>query len=182
MFTIIILLLLLHAFFSGARRGFTLQVVYTVGYVISFIVARMYYQTLAAHLELYIPYPAVTPDTELVFFGQTISFSLDQAFYAGVAFLMILFVGWLLTRLIGVFAHGLTFVPILHQLDWVAGGLLSLVVMYVGIFLILVLLSMIPADFVQNQLRNSGISRFIIENTPILTKQIQDLWINDIIK
>ena len=181
MLSLLIILFLLIAFFSGAKRGFALQVVYTVGYLLSFLVAQYFYKQLADHLELYIPYPAVTPTSKLVFFDQTISFSLDQAFYAGIAFLLILMAGWLITRFVGIFAHSQTYLPVLKQVDWLAGGLLSVVVTFVMIFLLLSLLSFVPADFIQNQFKNSGLARYIVENTPILTNKIYDLWVTRVI-
>ncbi|MEA4830860.1 MAG: CvpA family protein, partial [Enterococcus thailandicus] len=160
MLSLLIIIFLLIAFFSGAKRGFALQVVYTVGYLVSFLVAQHFYKQLANHLELYIPYPAVTPTSDLVFFDQTISFSLDQAFYAGIAFLLILMAGWLITRFVGIFVHSLTYLPVLKQVDWLAGGLLSVVVTFVMIFLLLSLLSFVPSDFIQNQFRSSGLARY----------------------
>ncbi|EOL42237.1 hypothetical protein RV11_GL002154 [Enterococcus phoeniculicola] len=182
MVTLIIFLFLAIAFYSGARRGLTLQLVYTVGYFLSYLAARHYYKELAPKLELYIPYPSVTENSQLVFFTKEMGLELDQAYYAAIAFLIVLFIGWLVTRLIGIFAHSLTYLPILHQFDWVAGGLVSAALMYIGIFLVLSLLTLIPVDFIQNQFRASGLARSIVENTPVFSKQIQDLWVNTILK
>ncbi|MGM0125105.1 hypothetical protein IGI37_002502 [Enterococcus sp. AZ194] len=182
MVTLFIFILLAIAFYSGARRGLTLQLVYTVGYFLSYLAARLYYKELAPKLELYIPYPSVTENSKLVFFTKEMGLELDQAYYAAIAFLMILFIGWMVTRLIGVFAHSLTFLPILHQFDWVAGGVVSALLMYIGIFLVLSLLTLLPIDFIQNQFRASGFTRSIVENTPIFSNQIQNLWVNNILK
>ncbi|WP_165003736.1 MULTISPECIES: CvpA family protein [unclassified Enterococcus] len=181
MLSLLILFILLIAFFSGARRGFALQVVYTIGYFLSFLAAQYFYKPLASHLELYIPYPAVTPNSKLVFFDQAFSFRLDEAFYAGTAFLIILVIGWLLTRFVGIFVHGLTYLPILKQADWIAGGLLSLIVAYVTLFLILRLLSFVPIEGIQNQFSGNSLARFMVENTPILTDKIYDLWVTKVL-
>lgn len=181
MLSLLILFILLIAFFSGARRGFAMQAVYTLGYVLSFFVAQHFYKQLANHLELYIPYPAVTSTSKMVFFDQAISFRLDEAFYAGVAFLLILFVGALITRFIGIFVHSLTYVPLLRQVDWLAGGALSVVVAYVTIFLLLSLLVFVPVDFIQNQFSGNSLARFIVEKTPLLSDKIHDLWVTNII-
>ena len=181
MLSLLILFILLIAFFSGARRGFAMQVVYTIGYVLSFFAAQHFYKQLGRHLELYIPYPAVTSTSKMVFFDQAISFRLDEAFYAGVAFLLILLAGALITRFIGIFAHSLTYVPVLRQLDWLAGGVLSVVVAYVTIFLLLSLLTLVPVDFIQNQFSGNSLARFIVEKTPLLSDKIHDLWVTNII-
>ncbi|MGX7173826.1 CvpA family protein [Enterococcus ratti] len=181
MLTLLIVFILLMAFFSGARRGFLMQVVYTVGYILSFFAAQFFYKDLAKHLELYIPYPAVTSHSRMVFFNQAFSFKLDEAFYAGVAFLLILFIGGLITRFIGIFVHSLTYIPILRQVDWLAGGLLSVVIAYITIFLLLSLVTFVPIDSVQKQFSGNSVARFIVEKTPFLTDKIYKLWITNVI-
>lgn len=181
MLSLLILFILLIAFFSGARRGFALQTLYTIGYIISFLAAQHFYKLLASHLKLYIPYPAVTETSKMIFFDQAFSFQLDEAFYAGVAFILILIVGWLVTRFIGIFAHGLTYIPVLRQVDWLAGGVLSASIAYVMIFLILSLLVLLPVDSIQAQFSGNSSSRMIVEKTPLLTNKIYDLWINKVI-
>lgn len=182
MLNLLILFILLIAFFSGARRGFTMQIFYTIGYILSFIAAQHFYKSLASHLELYIPYPAVTSNSKMVFFDQTFSFRLDEAFYAGVAFLLILFAGRLITRFIGIFVHSLTYVPILRQVDWIAGGVLSVALAYVTIFLLLSLLSFVPVAAIQDQFSGNSLAHFIVDKTPFLTDKIQNLWIDNVIK
>lgn len=182
MLSLIILFLLAIAAYSGARRGLVLQIVYTVGYFISFIAAQAFYKDLAPKLEMYVPYPSATQTSKMVFFNQTISLDLDKAFYAAIAFLIILVIGWLLTRFIGIFFNSLTYLPLVKQLNWLGGGLLSVIVMYVGIFIILSILALVPLDMVQNQFRSSGWARSIVDNTPILSKKIQDLWVTQILK
>ncbi|MGX7148703.1 CvpA family protein [Enterococcus ureasiticus] len=182
MLTLLILLLFAIGFYTGARRGLILQVLYTFGYLCSYFIARTYYKSLASHLELFIPYPSPTADTKLVFFKQELTLDLDQAFYGAVAFLLILAVGWLVVRFLAIFAHGLVFVPVLKQANWLAGGLISLIVVYIGVFLVLSTVSMLPVDSVQNQFKNSGLARYIIKDTPIFSKQIYNLWIEQMIK
>ncbi|MGK0551422.1 CvpA family protein [Enterococcus faecalis] len=181
MLTIIILFILAYGFYTGAKRGFVLQILYSVGYFISYLVARMYYKDLASHLELYVPYPSVTPNSKLVFFNQELSLNLDQAFYAAIAFLILLFAGWLVVRFLAIFLRGISFIPIFKQVNWLLGGLLSVVILYVGIFLVLTTFSMVPIDSIQNQFRSSGLARIIVEHTPILSKQIFQLWVQQII-
>ncbi|MBL1228527.1 CvpA family protein [Enterococcus sp. BWB1-3] len=181
MLTLLILFILAVGFYTGAKRGFVLQILYSVGYSISYLVAKSNYKELASHLELYIPYPSASEETKLVLFNQEIVFELDKAFYGAIAFLIILFIGWLIVRFIAIFAHGLTFLPILKQADWIAGGILSTVVLYIGLFLILNALAMIPMDIIQNQFENSGLARFMVNDTPIFSKQIYDLWVKQMI-
>lgn len=182
MLTLVLFFILAIGFYSGAKRGLVLQIVYTVGYFIAYLVAKQNYKELASHLELYIPYPSPTEETKLLFFDQKLLLDMDQAFYGAVAFLIILFSGWLIVRFVGIFAHKLTFIPVLKQTNGLAGGILSFLVLYVGIFLVLSTLAMLPVDGIQNQLKNSGLARFIVESTPIFTNQVQHMWIEQMIK
>lgn len=182
MVTLLIIIFLAIGFYSGYRRGFTLQIVYTAGYGLAFWAAEKYYKMLAPKLELLIPYPSATADTKLVFFDSQLILDLDQAFYAACAFMLILFAGWLVTRFIAIFAHKLMFLPLLKQANSLAGGILSFVVVYVGIFLILSVISMVPIAAIQDMLGSSSLVKFIIEQTPILSNEIYNLWVESVIK
>lgn len=175
--TIGIVFVLVMGFYSGARRGLVLQLVLTIGYVASYYVASQYYSQLAAHLELLIPYPSATESTQFVFYDQVVGFNLDVAFYNGIAFLIILFAGWLITRFIGGLLNALTFVPIVKQLNTLGGGLLNFVVSYAAVFLLLLLLTMLPVDSVQEQFNDSSLARWIVQDTPVLSEQIYQWWI-----
>lgn len=174
MLTIALMFILAIAFYTGARRGLVLQVVLTLGYLITLVEAKKYYLILAKKIELLIPYPSPTADSRLVFFKGETLFKLDEAFYAGIAFLMILFVGWLVTRFIGILCHKLTFFPLIKELNLLGGGILGFAVVYVGIFFLLIVLTMVPLDPIQNLFRESGFARFIVEKTPYFsTKAVE---------
>lgn len=177
MVSFLLMIILLIGIYTGARRGLVLQVVYTVGYLISFIVAAMYFGELGPKLEMYVPYPSATQNSQLPFFDESLKFSLDQAFYCGVAFVLILFAGWLITRLIGGLLNRLTFAPILKQINWIGGGFLGFITVYIGTFLVLYLMSMLPMPDIQNALEKSFLAKFMIQHTPILSKQVYDWWV-----
>lgn len=73
----------------------------------------------------------------MVFYSQTQSLDLDKAYYAAVAFLVVMFIGWLVTSLIAVFLNNLRFKRLLENYDWVLGGLLNVLTAYVVIFFVL---------------------------------------------
>lgn len=175
--TIAILIILVLGVYGGARRGLVLQLVMTLGYFISYFVASQYYKILGEKLNLFIPYPAASESTQFSFYNQAIGFGLDQAFYNGVAFMLILFIGWLLTRFVGRLLNSLTYIPVLKQVNTLGGAALAFIVSYTGIFLILVLLTMLPFDSIQKAFNDSRLAQMIVENTPILSKQIYDWWI-----
>lgn len=181
MLTILILVFLATGFYAGYRRGLMLQLVYSVGYLLSFIVAKSYYKPLGKKFELLIPYPAPTPKTSLVLFDKSLIFDLDKAFYAGFAFVVILFFGWLLTKFIGMICYGLTFKPLMRQGNEVAGGILNTLFTLVALTIVLTLMAMVPIDFIQNLFRKSSFARALVEATPLVSSWLNDWWITKII-
>jgi uncharacterized membrane protein required for colicin V production len=145
-------------------------------------VAKHFYQPLGEKLELYVPYLSVSPDTKMVFYSQELSFDLDQAYYAGVAFITLMVLGWLVTKLIGVILRDLRFRNSLFEYDWVVAGVLNVIIVYTFIFLVLFLLTTIPFDAIQQLFEKRGSMRFIIEKSPFLSKPFYQLWITDIIR
>lgn len=176
----IIILLLLLSIYSGARRGLILQLVLTIGYAVSFWLALNYYQMLSEYVEMFIPYPTPSSATEnpFVLYGMDFLFELDSPFYNGLSFLALLFAGWLLTRIIGGLFQALADLPVLRTVNAIGGAVLSFVVHYIGIFLILFVLSMIPMAMIQDQFESSTLAREIVTDTPELSQQVYDWWID----
>lgn len=181
MIGLVVLLLLIIAFYVGGRRGAPLQLVYTAGYAISFVFACFMYKGLGKKLELFIPYPSVTPDSEMVFFDQKTSLDLDKAYYAAVAFVLVMFIGWMITKLVGVFLSDLRFERLLPKNDWVISSLLSVLTAYIVIFFVLFILSMIPLATIQNIFRKSFVARMIVDHSLILSWLFKKLWITSIL-
>lgn len=180
----IILLILLIAFYSGARRGTPLQLIYTIGCVIAYFVAAANYQGFAKKIDLYVPYMSVTEDSKLVFYDEVLALDLDKAYYAAIAFLLIAFMVWLVTKLFGIFASSLRFqrFRFLKGYDWLLSGILNVLTVYTIIFMLLMVLSMIPLATVQNIFEKSHFARFIVEKSPILSEHFTKLWITEVIR
>lgn len=177
MLTIICLFFLGTGFYAGYRRGLTLQLIYFVGYALTFWVAQQYYKTLGQKLSLLIPYPAPTQATTLALFDNSLIFDMDKAFYSGIGFILILIAGWLITRFIGMLSYGLTFIPIIKQGNSLLGGLLNLLVTLVGLVVVLTLLAMIPVPFIQQLIDKSILGKWLIEKTPILSHSLYEWWV-----
>ena len=56
MLDLALIVLLLLGFFIGVKRGFILQLIHMIGFVVSFVVAYVYYDTVAPKLRLWIPF------------------------------------------------------------------------------------------------------------------------------
>ncbi|MGY3751109.1 CvpA family protein [Vagococcus acidifermentans] len=181
MLTLGIICILAVNFYIGFRRGLMLQLIYTGGYLLTFLAAKFFYRSLAAHLELLIPYPSPQMDSSLVLFDQSLLFDLDKSFYAAAAFIIILVIGWLVTKLFGVLSYGVTFIPILRTGNALAGGVLNAAVMVIVLSVLLTAVAMIPVDVIQQQFKNSLLARLMVEHTPIISHLLKTWWITDII-
>ncbi|WP_261806679.1 CvpA family protein [Lapidilactobacillus luobeiensis] len=180
MLSFVIILIFAYNLYIGARRGLYLQGAYTIGYLISLLFARIFYVSLASKLDLLIPYPSATLDSHFAFFSSEVGLGLDQAFYRGVAFILILVVGWLLTHLLMLFFSDLAYLelPLIDHWASLAGSLfLAFVVTYFGLFCLCYLLAVIPIPGIQNALQKSWLATLIVRYTPILTKWVTALWV-----
>lgn len=179
--TVVIVFLFLLGIYSGYRRGLVLQLVLTIGYAFSFWLATQYYEWLSDIVEMFVPYPTPTSSTEnpFILYGQELLFELDGAFYNGIAFLLLLFIGWLITRFIGGLLNFLMDIPVLREVNMIGGAIVGFIVHYVGIFFLLFLLSTIPLGFIQNQFESSRLSQFIVSETPELSSQVYQWWVEE---
>ncbi|WP_413527281.1 CvpA family protein [Marinilactibacillus psychrotolerans] len=179
--SLIILLLLLLSLYSGFKRGLILQLVLTIGYAISFYFALEYYQEVSHFVEMMVPYPSPVSSNSnpFVLYGQEFNFNLDQGFYNGAAFIGILVLGWIVTRFIGGLLNFLTEIPVVKQINGIGGAIVGFIVQYIGIFLILFLLSMIPIKMIQSQFESSALARTIVSDTPELSTDLYNWWIEE---
>lgn len=174
MLNIILFFLLILGFFIGLRRGFILQIVHLAGFIISFIVAYLYFDQLSPYLKLWIPYPDLVEEGSLsIFLG---SIDLEASYYRAIAFAILFFSTKLLMQLVGSMLDFLADLPLIKQFNGLLGGFLGFVEVYLVIFILLYIGALVPIEFVQNSLRNSSLAISIVENTPIFSKQIQELW------
>lgn len=175
----IIIFTLLLSLYSGARRGLILQLVLTIGYAVSFWLALNYYQMLSEYAEMFIPYPtpSSTSANPFVLYGMDLLFELDSPFYNGVSFVVLLFAGWLITRVIGGLFQALADLPVVRTVNAIGGAVLSFIVHYIGIFLVLFVFSMMPMAIIQEQFENSTLAREIVTDTPELSQQVYDWWV-----
>lgn len=184
--SITIIILLLLGFYAGYRRGVLCEAVYLGGYALSFWAAIYFYRPLANKLSLWVPYPTPQLDSPLYFYSKNLLLTLDRSFYAALAFMLILFIGWLIVRFIGALCYKLTFVGSHFQFVRIASGLLGgvvhTIIIYIGTTLFLVLASFLPLSDVQEALDLSPIASSMIEESPILSQKLYNLWVEDVQK
>lgn len=177
MLSFLILIVFAYNIYIGVRRGLLLQAFYTLGYLITLLFARDFYQRLSTKLTLLIPYPSASLDSKFTFFSSELGLDLDNAFYAGCAFLIIVVIGWALTHLAALFLHNLIFVPMDPLVNGAGSAFLAFFVTYTALFLILYLLALIPVAAIQTMLQKSWLATLIVRYSPVLTNWITQLWI-----
>ena len=174
MVDLIILILLFAGLVSGAKRGFVVQLIQMLGFIISIVVAYIYYKPLAEKLVLWIPYPSVDQNTTLKFAVEQLD--LSQTFYQLLAFALIFFVVKFAIQILASLFDFLRYIPILGGLNRVLGGLLGIVEAYLLIFIVLYVLALIPLDGIQKYIDGSFLTTLILKYTPIISSAFQHLW------
>lgn len=177
MLTILIVAILIYSFYTGYRRGVMMQVIRMIGYALSLVVANRLYFPLSRIMAMFVPFPSVQQNTQLAFYNEMTSFVLDQAFYRGISFMVIAFLGWLLTNFVSLFFSKLMFYDVLKWVNHIAGGLLNLGISFFIVFCVLFLLSLIPVEMIQQQFVDNPIAFRIVSSTPILTDFATKTWL-----
>ncbi|MDM5190233.1 CvpA family protein [Bacillus sp. DX4.1] len=173
MIDIIIILLLVMGFFLGLRRGFVLQLVKLTSFIIAYLVAYWYCKDLAPALEKIIPYP----------FGKGVSVpewidanNIEVVFYQAIAFILLFIITKIALALLGNLLNMFTEIPVLKQVNAVGGALLGFLEVYIILFVLIVIGNILPIEQVQTPLQKSSISKIIVDDTPILSEKVKELW------
>lgn len=176
MISILILLVLVWAFYIGYSRGLVLQGFYTVGAMIALVLAATRFHSLVTLLSLWVPYASPGQGASNQFYPANQIFDLDKIFYAGLAFLLVFTVAYGVVRLLGIFAHLLP--SFLEDNFWanLISGVLSVLITALVVQMLLIILSTVSLPLVQNQL-NGGLARLFIQ-APITADYFKNLWMN----
>jgi uncharacterized membrane protein required for colicin V production len=179
MIDIILLLILIGGFLIGLRRGLILQIVHLTGFIASFIVAYLYFDDLAPRLKLWIPYPANTLELDQTFAIFLGAFNMESAYYRAIAFAILFFGIKIFLQIIGSMLDFLADLPILRTINRWFGGALGFVEVYLLVFIFLYIAALVPIDYVQSSIDGSFMAKTIVENTPVFSEKIKELWITD---
>ncbi|MEQ6375717.1 CvpA family protein [Bacillaceae bacterium S4-13-58] len=177
MIDLILLLILIFGVFTGLKRGFILQLFHLTSFIIAFIVAVVYYDRVAPVLEMWIPYPSFNEGSWALFLD---SLPLEYAFYNGIAFFAIFFVVKIFLHIIASMIDFIAHFPILRQANGLLGGILGFIETYFLLFIFLYLVALLPVGFIQDIMKDSSIAKFMIEHTPVVSKEIKSLWFEQV--
>ncbi|GAA4074234.1 CvpA family protein [Amphibacillus indicireducens] len=178
MLDLILLGLLVLGIFRGLKRGLILQLFHFLGFFVAFFVAVYFYDNLAVHLEMLIPYPRILAE-DWAFFSETLS--LENAYYNMIAFAMLFFVTKIVMSIISSMLDFVAELPVLNIVNGLFGAVFGFIEQYLVLFIIVYVASLLPIMMIQNLLADSSMARFMIEQTPVLSEQIKTLWFEHII-
>lgn len=179
MITLLLLFFLLFGFFMGLRRGFVMQAVHLLGFIISFIIASIYFRKLADHLSLWIPYPDLTDGANWAIFLS--SDPLENAFYNAVSFAIIFFTVKVILQIIASMLHFIAQLPVLRFFNKWVGGILGFIEVYFIAFILLYILALTPMASIQAQIEKSTLATLMIEYTPFLSNLVKSLWFTELL-
>lgn len=176
MLDLMIIVLFIGGILVGLKRGLILQFIHLTGFIIAFIVAKMYMGELAEKLVLWIPYPSFNPSASVEMLFS--SGNLEDAYYRGIAFVLVFFAVKIVLQVIGSMLDFIAHLPILKQFNSLAGGILGFIEVFLIAFIILYFAALVPIESVQNALHNSVLAESMVKHTPILSQDIKELWID----
>lgn len=177
MVSFIIIIVLFFGILMGLRRGFVLQLVHLTGFIISYIVAAIFYKRFAGQLSMWIPYPGLSSDSAWGIFLSTMP--LENAFYNAVSFAVIFFGSKMILQ---TFAYMIDFVarlPVLRSINSLLGAILGFIEVYVISFVILFLIALLPIGTVQDKVGESFMAKLIVQHTPILSSFTESILFTD---
>ncbi|AQU79011.1 CvpA family protein [Planococcus faecalis] len=174
MLDILLVILLIGGIIVGAKRGFIVQLIHMIGFVVALVAAYKYYKPLSEYFVLWIPYPAINENSQFTLVVDQLD--LDQTFYQLLAFALIFFVVKFALQLVASMFDFLKFLPVLGFFSKILGAILGFIEAYILLFIFIYVFALLPLDVVQNQLENSGIAQSMIENTPYFSEKVKEWW------
>ncbi|WP_067843353.1 CvpA family protein [Amphibacillus sediminis] len=178
MIDIILLILLVLGVFRGLKRGLILQIFHFISFFVAFLVAVNFYDRLAGHLEVFVPYPRIASD-QWAFFTDALP--LENAYYNMISFAVLFFGTKVILSIISSMLDFVAELPLLSTVNRVLGAVFGFLEQYLVLFVILYVASLLPIAQVQSALDRSSIAAFIIEQTPVFSQQIRTLWFEYVI-
>lgn len=170
---IIVLILLVVSVWRGYRTGLIAQLVRVASFIVSFVVAFMYYRPVAATLAEWIPISSTKTSGS---FGAVAGFPfMQQALYNIAAFVLLAFAAGLAVRLVGGFLDGVTKLPGLSIVNRIAGAFISVVKNGLILFLILAVASLLPITAMEKTLNESFFASYATTYSSELLQWVKEM-------
>lgn len=176
MVDILIVLLLVAGVYLGYKRGLIMQLFYLVTIVIGYVVSMLFSSRLAYLFTSLIPIPTgVTEGLEGIYQGLNIPTTYYRIISFVVLFIAIRLIIQVIASLLGVIRK----LPLVKSTDRLLGAIFGFVEVYLIIFVVLYFITVLPtSDLKATVFTDSTLPDYIIQNTPILSKQLIELFFN----
>ncbi len=174
MVDLILIGLLIGGFLIGFKRGFILQIVHLSGFIVSLVVAYLFFDDLAPHLKLWIPYPNLGDGTSTILSVLNV----ENIYYKGIAFAILFFGTKIAMHILGSMLNFLADLPFLRTINRWSGGILGFLEIYLLVFIFLFIAAIIPNESLQHTLSDSLVAQLMIKHTPFFSAHLQELWLS----
>jgi uncharacterized membrane protein required for colicin V production len=170
---LVIVILFIAGVVIGFRRGFILQAIHLIGFLVAYIVAYRYFDQVSPMLKTWLPYP-LTEETGSSPWLQVID--VEGMYYAAIAFALLFFGTKIALQVVGRCLHLITLLPGLNIANRSLGGILGFLEVTIIIFVIAHVLLFIPWSTGQIWLSESVIGSWMTEQSPYVSNQLQEIW------
>jgi uncharacterized membrane protein required for colicin V production len=104
------------------------------------------------------------------------SISLEDVYYRAIAFALLFFATKILLQIVGNMLSFIAQLPLLRTVNRWLGGVLGFVEVYLILFLLLYVASLVPSGSIHSAFQDSFIGQSMVNNTPVFSDTIKDLW------
>ncbi|OFU48765.1 MULTISPECIES: CvpA family protein [Aerococcus] len=172
MISFFILLFFILSVAIGIYRGALIQGIQSLGLLIAYLFALLFYQNLVDIVSLWVPYVGFDIENTFAYYPVSLLQNMDIIYFRLVAILIIILIIWLLTKLLTYSVRDLKFTEMDIQWNGILGGLFGFFSAWFWAFFILIFMTVLTFEAVQSSIEHSTIANFIILNTPILSRQV----------
>ncbi|MBM7618114.1 putative membrane protein required for colicin V production [Weissella uvarum] len=173
--SVLVILALLLAFYRGQTYGLARSFIRFGGRLLVLALATIYsrpcgawlYQNLISHVS----------SGWLASAGNNAAVSDRVQFIsAGIAFGLITMIGFMIVRRVEKSVRFINRMPILGSLNRLGGGVVYLILVYVELFFLFIFTQALPIPWYHDQIANSSLVQWMIEQTPYLSSQLLQMW------
>ena len=174
MVDILIVLLLFAGVYLGYKRGLIMQLFYLGTIIIGYLVSMLFSSRLAYLFTGLIPIPDNVSEG---LNGIYQNLNIPTAYYRVISFIVIFIVIRLIIQVLASIFGLIRKLPLIKTTDRFLVAILGFVEIYLIIFLILYVGTILPtSEWKTTIFTNSTLPGYILENTPILSKQLISLF------
>ena len=172
MTSFLILLFFILSIGVGVYRGAILQGIHSLGLLVAYLFAVLFYQSLIDLVSLWVPYVGLDIENTFAYYPVALLQNMDVIYFRLVAMLAIILLVWIVFKLIAYGLRDLKFKEMDIQWNGILGGLFGFFSAWFWLFFILMFMSVLTFEGVQTTLANSSVADFMILKTPIISGQV----------